>query len=283
MQKEHPLRDTVQDYFFLFMGSFIVAVTFNLFLNAFDIASGGVSGISIILKDLFQWRPAFTQWGFNVVLILLGFIFLGKQFGVKTMIGTFVLPLFVFLTENWSTITTEPLLAALYGGVGVGLGIGLVFRANASTGGTDLIAQIIHKYTGLTLGIAVLFIDGLVVLTAGIVYGPEKALYALITLFITGKTIDIVQVGLGMTKIGFIISDNLGEIKEAILYDLDRGVTQFPAFGGFTDKERTVLMCVVLQKEISRLKQLVRERDPHAFVIVADANEVLGEGFKRSK
>lgn len=280
---EHPVLDSAKDYFFLISGSFVVAVAFNLFLNAFDIASGGVSGISIILKDLFGWRPAFTQWGFNAGLILLGFAFLGRQFGVKTIIGTFILPLFVILTEKWPTITSEPLLAALYGGVGVGLGIGLVFRANASTGGTDLIAQIVHKYTGISLGIAVLFIDGLVVLSAAIVYGPEKALYALITLYVTGKTVDIVQVGLGMTKIGFIISENQEVIKEAILKDLDRGVTKLAAYGGFTDRERPVLMCVVLQREINRLKQLVRERDPYAFVIVADANEVLGEGFKRSK
>lgn len=279
----YPALDSAKDYLFLISGSFIIAVAFNLFLNAFDIASGGVSGISIILKDLFGWRPAYTQWGFNAGLVLLGFAFLGRQFGVKTIIGTFILPLFVILTEKWPTITSEPLLAALYGGVGVGLGIGLVFRANASTGGTDLIAQIVHKYTGLSLGIAVLFIDGLIVLTAAIVYGPEKALYALVTLYVTGKTVDVVQIGLGMTKISFIISENQEAIKEAILHDLDRGVTKLAAYGGFTDRERPVLMCVVLQREINRLKQLVRERDPHAFVIVSDANEVLGEGFKRSK
>jgi len=272
----------IYDYLLLGLGSFIVAVTFNLFLNAFDIASGGVSGISIILQDLLGWRPAFSQWGFNILLIGLGFLLLGKQFGLKTIIGTLILPLFVFLTEDWQTITSNPLLAALYGGVGVGLGIGLVFRANASTGGTDLIAQIIHKYTGLTLGIAVLLIDGLVVLSAAIVFGPEKALYALIALFVTGKTVDVVQIGLGVSKIGFIISEKQEQIREAILYDLDRGVTRLPGYGGYTDRERPVLMCVVSQREISRLKNVVREIDPKAFVIVADAHEVLGEGFKRS-
>jgi len=272
----------IYDYLLLGLGSFIVAVTFNLFLNAFDIASGGVSGISIILQDLLGWRPAFSQWGVNILLIGLGFLLLGKQFGLKTIIGTLILPLFVFLTEDWQTITSNPLLAALYGGVGVGLGIGLVFRANASTGGTDLIAQIIHKYTGLTLGIAVLLIDGLVVLSAAIVFGPEKALYALIALFVTGKTVDVVQIGLGVSKIGFIISEKQEQIREAILYDLDRGVTRLPGYGGYTDRERPVLMCVVSQREISRLKNVVREIDPKAFVIVADAHEVLGEGFKRS-
>lgn len=279
--KVEPWFIVAKEYLFLFVGSFIIAVTFNLFLNAFDIASGGVSGISIITKDLFGWRPAYTQWVFNLLLIGLGFVILGRQFGLKTIIGTLVLPMFVVLTEDWPTITSEPLLAALYGGVGVGLGLGLIFRANASTGGTDLVAQIIHKYTGLTLGIAVLLIDGLVVITAGIVYGPEQALFALIALYVTGKTIDIVQVGLGVSKMAFIISENLEKIQEAILYDLDRGVTRLPGYGGFTAKERPVLMCVVSQSEINHLKHLVQETDPGAFVIVTEANEVLGEGFKR--
>jgi uncharacterized membrane-anchored protein YitT (DUF2179 family) len=280
-KKESAWMTGVKEYFLLFSGAFIVAVTFNLFLNAFNIASGGVSGISILLRELFGFRPAFSQWAMNILLISFGFIFLGRQFGLKTIIGTLVLPLFVFLTEGWPTITSEPLVAALYGGVGVGLGLGLVFLGNASTGGTDLIAQILHKYTGLTLGVAVLVIDGLVVLSAAIVYGPELALYALIALYITGKTIDTVQVGLRVAKIAFIISENQEEIRQNILYKLDRGVTKLPAFGGFTEKERPVLMCVVYQNEITRLKKLVSEQDPLAFVIVTDANEVLGEGFKR--
>lgn len=280
-RKERPWLDSLKEYLFLFIGSFIVAVTFNLFLAAFDIASGGVSGISILTKELFQWRPAFTQWGFNILLIGLGFFILGKQFGLKTVIGTLILPLFVFLTEDWPSITQEPLLAALYGGVGVGIGLGLVFRANASTGGTDLIAQIIHRFTGLSLGIAVLLIDGVVVLSAAIIFGPERALYALITLYITGKTIDVIQVGLNISKIALIISENLEPIQEAILYDLDRGVTRIPGYGGFTNKERPVLMCVVSQGEINTLKKLVQQIDPGAFVIVTSANEVLGEGFKR--
>ncbi|RXT03991.1 YitT family protein [Ammoniphilus sp. CFH 90114] len=276
-----PWLTVVREYVFLIAGSLTVAIAFNLFLNAFNIASGGVSGISIITKDLFGWKPAFTQWGLNALLISLGFVLLGRQFGLKTITGTIILPLFVFLTEGWPTITDEPLLAALYGGVGVGLGLGLVFRGNASTGGTDLVAQIIHKYTGLSLGIAILLVDGLVVVTAALVYGPELALYALISLYITGKTIDVIQVGLGVSKMAFIISENLEPIQEAILYDLDRGVTRIPGQGGFTDKERPVLLCVVSQNEINGLKKLVQETDPDAFIIVTDANEVLGEGFKR--
>jgi uncharacterized membrane-anchored protein YitT (DUF2179 family) len=272
----------IKEYVLLTLGAFCVAVTFNLFLNSFQIASGGVSGISIIAGHVFGIKPAYTQWVLNFLFVIIGFFTLGRQFGVKTIYGTFVLPFFVLLTEDWQTITNEPLLAALYGGVGIGIGIGLVFRANASTGGTDLIAQIIHKYTGFSLGAAVLAIDGLIVLTAAFVFGPEKALYALMTLYITSKTIDAVQIGLGSAKMAFIISDKRNEIRDAILYEIDRGVTRLSAYGGYTDEERPVLMCVIAQNQLARLKNIVRRLDPDAFFIVNDTNEVLGEGFRRS-
>jgi uncharacterized membrane-anchored protein YitT (DUF2179 family) len=266
----------------LLLGAFLVALSFNWFLNDFDIASGGVSGISVIFEDLFGIRPAFTQWFLNVVFFVLGYVLLGRQFAAKTLVGTFVLPLFVFLTEDWPTITDEPLLAAVFGGLGVGLGLGLVFRARASTGGTDLLAQIVHRFTGISLGAAVLLLDGLIVFCAGVVYGPERALYALIALFVTGKTIDLVQLGLGMAKMAFIISENQDKMKQAILRDLDRGVTLLPAYGGYTDRARPILLCVVEQTELARLKELVSSVDERAFVIVANASEVLGEGFRGS-
>lgn len=272
----------LREYVLLTIGAFLVAVAFNLFLNAFQIASGGVSGISIIIHYLFGIKPAYTQWVFNFLFIVLGFFTLGRQFGVKAIYGTFILPLFVLMTEGWQTITHEPLLAALYGGVGVGVGIGLVFRANASTGGTDLIAQIVHKYMGISLGVAVLAIDGLVVLTAAFVFGPEKALYALVTLFVTGRTVDAVQMGLGYAKMAFIISEKRDEIQDAILYEMDRGLTRLSAYGGYTDEERPVLMCVVNQNQLGRLKAIVRQHDPNAFVIVSETHEVLGEGFRRN-
>ncbi|MBO8173165.1 MAG: YitT family protein [Bacillaceae bacterium] len=270
-----------KEYVYLFAGAFIIAVAFNLFMNDFNIASGGVSGISVIVEDVLHIKPAYTQWGLNILFVLLGFVLLGRQFGLKTIIGTLVLPFFVLLTENWRTITDEPLLAALFGGVGLGLGLGLVFRGQASTGGTDLVAQIIHKYTGLSLGVAILLIDGIVVTTAGVVYGPEQALYAIIALFTTGRTIDLVQVGLGYAKLSFIISDQEEAIREAILHHLDRGVTRLSGYGGYTNQSKSVLLCVVEQKEIARLKELVTRHDPDAFVIVSDTAEVMGEGFRR--
>ncbi|MBS4174131.1 YitT family protein [Bacillus sp. FJAT-49736] len=269
------------EYIYILIGSAIIAISFNVFLLPNEIASGGVSGISTILHGVFGWKPAYVQWAFNIPLFIAGLIFLGFHFGVKTLVGTIFLPLVVFLTEHLEPWTHNPLLGALFGGVGVGLGLGIVFRGKASTGGTDLAAQIIHKYTGLTLGTCVIIIDGLVVLSAAIVFDIEKALYALIGLYVTSKTIDLVQVGISRSKTALIITDKQQEVREGILNKIDRGVTKLSAYGGFTESERPVLMCVVDQTEFIKLKQLVKSLDPSAFVVVMDAFEVLGEGFKK--
>lgn len=278
----NQFQSKILEYIYILIGSAIIAIAFNAFLLPNEVASGGVSGISTIFHGLFGWKPAYVQWAFNIPLFIAGLIFLGFQFGVKTLVGTIFLPFVVFLTEHMKPWTNDPLLGALFGGVGVGLGLGIVFRGKASTGGTDLAAQIIHKFTGLTLGTCVVIIDGLVVLSAAIVFDIEKALYALIGLFVTSKTIDLVQLGISRSKTALIITDKQQEIREGILHKIDRGVTKLSAYGGFTENEKPVLMCVVDQTEFIKLKQLVKSLDPTAFVIVMDAFEVLGEGFKKS-
>ncbi|TWI59969.1 YitT family protein [Halalkalibacter nanhaiisediminis] len=277
------VRQLLIDYTYILIGSAIVAITFNLFLLPNRIASGGVSGISTILNHVIGIEPAFTQWAFNIPLFILGVLLLGGfKYGVKTLVGTVFLPLVVFLTRDWSVGFEDPLLGALFGGIGVGLGLGIVFRASASTGGTDLAAQIIHKYSGISIGVCVFLIDGLIVITSAVVFGIELALYALIALFVTGKTIDLVQMGVGYAKVALIISNHQEEVRQSILQDVDRGVTRLSGYGGYTDEERPVLMCVVNQSEVTKLKHIVKAVDPQAFVIVTNATEVLGEGFKRA-
>lgn len=278
----HPLLRIFAEYFSIIIGSAIVAISFNVFLLPNEVASGGVSGISTILKGVFDWKPAFVQWAFNIPLFIAGVILLGRHFGLKTAVGTIFLPFVVYLTEAWEPWTMNPLLGALFGGILVGLGLGIVFRGNASTGGTDLAAQIITKYTGFTLGTSVALIDGLIVLAAAIVFDIEKGLYALIGLYVTTKTIDLVQVGFGRSKLVYIITNRQVEMRDAIYEEIDRGVTKLTATGGYTEAEKPILMVVVHQTEFTRLKKLVRDVDPAAFVIVSDAAEVLGEGFKRA-
>nr|WP_251551907.1 YitT family protein [Neobacillus muris] len=282
MLDSSPKMRIALDYLLVLIGAAIIAVSFNVFLLPNQIASGGVSGISTILTSLFGWEPAYVQWAFNIPLFFAGVLLLGKQFGAKTLAGTIFLPFVVFLTKEVEPWTNDPLLGSLFGGIGVGLGLGIVFRGNASTGGTDLAAQIINKYTGFTLGRCVVLIDGLIVLAAAIVFDIEKALYALIGLYVTSKTIDLIQIGFGRSKMAMIITEKQEEIRHGILHKIDRGVTKLSAYGGFTEHERPVLMCVVDQTEFTKLKQLVKTIDPSAFVVVMDAAEVLGEGFKRS-
>lgn len=278
---QSSVKNSVMEYVFVIVGAAVIAFGFNVFLFPNQVASGGVSGISTILHGMFGWNAGIVQYAFNIPLFIAGVLVLGKKFGIKSFIGTIALPFFVILTESWDPWTLNPLLGAIFGGIVVGLGIGLVFKGNASTGGTDLLAQIITKYTGLTLGTSVLFIDGLIAVSAAIVFDLEKGLYALIGLYVTTKTIDIVQLGFSQSKMVYIITQKETEVRDAIYKEINRGITRIPAFGGYTGEERPVLMVVVYQTEFTRLKQVLKTVDPQAFVIVSDAYEVLGEGFKK--
>jgi uncharacterized membrane-anchored protein YitT (DUF2179 family) len=268
------------EYVLLVIGSLLIAVSFNLFLNPNRIASGGVSGISTILEEVVGWEPAFVQWALNIPLFIAGVLLLGGRFGLKTAIGSVVLPLFVLMTNHMEPWTTNPLLATIFGGVGIGAGLGIVFRGRGSTGGLDLAAQILHRYTGLTLSLAVLILDGLVITAAGFFLSPENALYAMVGLFVASKTIDVVQTGMNVSKVAYIVSSKQEEISQAILIDLDRGLTRIQALGGYTGESRSILMVVLSQMEVMKMKTIVRQIDPNAFVILTDAREVLGEGFQ---
>ncbi len=278
IQNPHYIR--ILNYLYVLIGAAIIAISFNVFLLPNQIAPGGVSGISTILNGVFGWEPAYVQWALNIPLFIAGVIILGMEFGLKTFVGTVFLPFVVYLTKDWDPWTLNPLLAAIFGGMGTGLGIGIVFRGHASTGGTDLAAQILAKYTHLSLGICVAIIDGLIVLTAAFVFNIEKGLFALLGLYITSKTIDIVQIGWQRSKMVLIISKEEERIKKAVLEEIDRGLTKILSYGGFTNEKRPIFMVVIDQTEFYALKELVANIDPVAFVIVVDASEVLGKGFK---
>lgn len=264
----------------ILVGSFILAASFNLFLAPSGIASGGVSGLSILIKKIFGVNPAITQWVFNIPLFLLALWLLGKKFAANALLGSFIFPLFVLLTESFNPPTDNPLLAALYGGIGVGIGLAIVFRGGGSTGGLDFLAQIMNRYAYIKYNYAVAILDGFVIITAAFVISPENSLYALISLFVTSKVIDFIQNGMKLSKVAFIISDHTDELEKAILHDLDRGFTKLDGQGGYTGTNKNVLMVVVPQSEVTKLKQTVARLDRKAFVIISDTAEVLGEGFK---
>ncbi|KIL24393.1 hypothetical protein B4134_3207 [Bacillus safensis] len=282
MKQGHPqFWIEVKNYLFILIGSAIVAIGFNTLLLPNQIAAGGVSGISTIMQS-FGFEAAYVQWGLNIPLFIAGFYLLGGTFGVKTLVGSIFLPFMVFVTRHIAPVTHEALLAAIFGGVVIGIGIGLVFLGNGSTGGTALAAKIINKYTGLTLGTCLAMMDGLIVLAAMTVFGIEEGLYAVIGVFISSKTIDVVQAGFSHSKMAMIITGHEDEVRQAVFDQIDRGVTKISAVGGYTDHDRPILMCVVGQSQFTKLKQVVKAIDASAFVIVMDAKEVLGEGFKRA-
>ncbi len=185
------------------------------------------------------------------------------------------------MSSAWPAATPDPLLGAIFGGMACGVGIGIVFRGKGSTGGIDLAAQILHKYVPLPFGICIALFDGVIVLTATFVFSVEQGLYALIGLFVTSRTIDLVQVGLNSSKNLMIITDHVEPVREALLNQVDRGVTVWQAEGGYTKEERRMIMCVVNQNEFSRTSQIIKLIDPKAFIVVMNASEVIGEGFTK--
>lgn len=277
-----PIRQLV-DTLFIIAGSFLMALSFNLFFLPNQIASGGTSGLSVLVEAWLGIQPAYTQWMLNIPLLAFGFLLLGKEYGIRSLLGSVLLPMFVYLTQDCTTPTSNPLLACIYGGIGIGAGLGLVYRGRGSTGGMAILAQIVQKYSGLSFSLCVVLLDGIVISTAAMVLSLEKALFALIALYVTGKVIDAIELGFSFTKVAYIISEHTEPITKAILKDLDRGLTKLNAKGGYTGENRTVLMVVVGQSEIPRLKTLVQSVDPNAFVIISNAHEVLGEGFQKIK
>jgi uncharacterized membrane-anchored protein YitT (DUF2179 family) len=267
------------------LGVLLTALGLDLFLIPNKIAAGGVSGIATILHYLISVPVGAAMLALNVPLFAVGIYRLGLRFGFRSLYGTITLSLVVdALAPFLPAPTHDLLLASLFGGVMVGLGLGLVFRHKGTTGGTDLAAAVLRTYTGVNIGQLLFLVDATVVIAAGITFGSaELAMYALITIFVTAWLIDLVQEGFSYAKAFLIISDRPSEISAAIVKELNRGATAWPARGVYTGAEREVLLSVVNRSEVTRLKDIVYGVDPRAFVILADVHEVLGEGFKEYK
>lgn len=261
-------------------GTALLASAFNLFLLPNKIAAGGVSGLAVILFHLFQFPVGLTVLAVNIPLFIMAWIFLGWRFVANSLAGTLLFPFMLELLSFLPVVTTDLLLASIYGGIGTGLGLGLVFRSGGSTGGTALAAQLINRFLGLSSGQSLVGADLAIIVAAGFIFNPEVALFALLSLFISSKVIDFVQEGFGFSKAALIISDKQKDICERITGELGRGATLLKGHGAYTGQERGIILCVVSQPQVTRLKNIVKEADPGAFVIVSSVGEVLGEGFK---
>jgi len=269
------------DYLGIMAGTLVTALGLVLFLVPNKIAAGGVSGLATVIYHVFGLPVGITMLVLNVPLFLAGLKILGWNFGFKTLYGTILLSLF---TDGLALILRAPtdnaLLAAIYGGIMTGVGMGVVFRYGGSTGGTDLAALLFRHFLRISAGAGLIIVDALVISLAGLAFNVELALYALLALFLTSRAIDTIQEGGGYAKAALIISDYPALIGERVMRQMNRGVTSFYGKGLYTRQEREILLVVVNRAEVSRLKNLVSSIDPHAFVIVNNVHEVLGEGFR---
>lgn len=277
---DHVFTHPVFDYFLILIGALILALSFNSLLLPSHIASGGVVGVSILIQYVFGFEPAYTQWLINIPLLIIGVLFLGRKYGAKTALGTLMLPLFIYLTKEIPAMTQDSLLAAVFGGLGAGLGVGITYRGKGSMGGFSILSNLLSLQTGIPLGRCTLLLDGTVIAFAGFVFGPEQALYALIAVFLTSQTIDVVQIGFRSSKVALVISQHHVEINMAVQDELERGATQLDGAGGFSGQSQNVLLLVVSQSEVNKLKTILHRIDPAAFIILWDSYEVLGKGFR---
>ncbi|MGC9383336.1 MAG: YitT family protein [Kosmotogaceae bacterium] len=286
--KKMNVKKNILDYFFVSAGSLITAIALASFLVPNNIVAGGVSGLAIIFYRTLGWWVGVQMLLYNIVLFAVAFIILGIGFGIKSIYSAVVLSFLVDLLQNINfpvfnaaEINDGMLLATIYGGALSGIGMGIVLWRGASTGGTDIGAMIINKYLHIATGTGLLIIDSLITILALVVFGPIVAMYGIITIFATGKTIDSILEGVEHTRTAYIMSDNYEKIREKILGELSRGVTVLEGQGGFTGEKRPVLMVTIRRREISQLRRIIKDTDSKAFTVTVNNAEVFGEGFKR--
>lgn len=262
-------------------GCIIGGAAYPLFLVPNNIAPGGLTGVATILNYLAGLPVGITSLLLNVPLFIIGYRAMGRIFAFRSLMATVLFSLAIDLICV-QPVTLDPLLGTLYGGLLLGAGLGLILRGGATTGGTDMMARMLHRrFPSVSVGTVLMGIDFLVVLAAGLLMGISEALYALICIFVSGKVIDAVMVGFTSNKACYIISSRWEQVSDRILREMDRGATLLTAKGAWSREDRPVVLCVVGRAEVTRLKAIVRDEDAQAFMFVTEAHEALGEGFSR--
>ena len=268
-------------FFMIILGGAIGGISFNVFLIPHKLLSGGVSGIALILKYIFDLNPGVLIFVFNIPIFLAGYKFVDREFIILSLIGmtAFSVSIDMFSLLRNVIYIDDTLLSCLYGGVLNGIGMGIVFRNRASQGGIDIIAVIVKKYFSMNLGSTSLIINFGIVAVASVFYGLKLAMYTLVSMYVASAVLDRVQQGFGRSKSVMIITDNEQQVADAILQTLDRGVTYLEGEGAYTKNKKRVIYCIVTLNQLSKLKQIVSEADSNAFMTVSDTSEVLGHGF----
>ncbi len=276
--------NVIYDYTLIVIGSLLAGLSYTLFLVPLKVVPGGVTGVAIVLHYLFHLPFGFMVVLLNIPLFIAGIKYLGKVFGWRTFWGTALLSGFSWIGDivlkNYIP-THDPMLATLYGGTMLGIGMGLIFRGQGSTGGSDIIARIINRFSNTSTGSAIFMIDVVVITMAGMVFkNMELMLYSYISLFLSSKVVDMVLEGKSYVRAAYIFSDKYQEIADAIHTKMNRGTSLIEAHGGYTGVKRPMLFCVFTIKELYTLKDIITSIDKDAFVVMNDVYDVSGKGFK---
>lgn len=275
-----------RDYAFIVFGAIIQAISVAVFLAPADLAPGGVSGLALILSRALPIAVAIGVWVLllNLPLFALGMRYLGGwRFLIRTMVTVVLYGGATALLERAGVggVTNDIVLNTLFGGIIGGIGMGLVFRAQATTGGTDILALLLVRWRSIPLSQSYLFTDVIVIALAGLIFGWEKALYAVIALYVSGVAAETVSEGVHIGRTALIITQKPEEVAQAVMSRMGRGVTRWSAIGAYTGAQRPILFVVISRAETSVLKALVAQTDPQAFMVIGQAQEVYGEGFRR--
>lgn len=270
---------TAKDIVFLIIGSFIFALSVNLFVIPNELGEGGVTGVTIILYYVLGWSPGLVNLVLNSILLLVGYRFLGKRTTLYTVITVVFFSLFLHLTESWNIESNEIMINVIFGGVSAGVGLGLVMRVGGTTAGTAILARITNKYLGWNISYALLFFDLIVVAASYFVIGIERVMLTVVMLYIGTKVMEFIIEGLNPKKAATIITDHPEKIADQVSQYIGRGVTVFSGRGYYTKNSKQILYIIISRQEVVKLKRIVRENDKNAFVALHDVRDVFGEGF----
>lgn len=267
------------DMLFIIVGSFIFALAVNLFVIPNDLGEGGVTGLTIIFYYLYKWSPGLVSLILNGFLLIVGYKFLSRNTTIYTIFAVLFNSLFLHLTRNWHIDSNEIIVNAIFGGVFVGIGIGMIIRVGGTTAGTTILASITKKYLGWNISYGLLFFDLIVVFSSYFIIGAEKLLLTIIMLYIGTKVMQFIIEGFSTKKAVTIISINPDQIARQVNLKMNRGVTVYSGHGFYSKEKKDILYIVISSQEVVRLKKIVQQADPDAFVAIHDVRDVFGEGF----
>ena len=274
-------REIAFGYLQILLGSLVAAAAYPAFLVPNNIAPGGLTGVATILNFLFHWPVGTVSLLLNIPLFIIGYRAMGRIFAFRSLIATILFSILIDILPI-RPVSTDPLLGTLFGGVVLGAGLGLILRGGATTGGSDMVARMVHRRLPfISVGMFLFAVDCLVVLGAAVAIGTEQALYAFINIYVCSKVIDTVMMGFSGNKACFIMTSRWEEITRRLMDEVGRGVTHLEAKGAYTGRQQPVVLCVAARQEIMSVKRIVQEEDEKAFMFITEAHEALGEGFSR--